>query len=132
MWQKPSPGWSTWSVEDTLALGMAQLGQPYGIANRTGQPDETVAHAILEQAWQPGVRYLDTAQTYDRSKEIIGHYVRSDPEATAGLRAVTKLSASVTVGGSMREILDILAAGPELRTLNAGTISNVRSGHGLQ
>jgi aryl-alcohol dehydrogenase-like predicted oxidoreductase len=87
------------SVEDTLALGTAQLGQPYGIANRTGQPEETVAHAILGEAVRLGVRYFDTAQAYGHSEEIIGHYLRRDPEAAAvGLRIVTKLSVPDAVG----------------------------------
>jgi aryl-alcohol dehydrogenase-like predicted oxidoreductase len=87
------------SMKNTLALGTAQLGQPYGIANRAGQPDETVAYAILEQAARLGVRCFDTAQVYGHSEEIIGRYARRDPGTAAlGLRIVTKLSVPPTAG----------------------------------
>jgi aryl-alcohol dehydrogenase-like predicted oxidoreductase len=80
------------SIADTLALGTAQLGQRYGIANRTGQANEAVAHAILDVAWQRGVRYLDTAQGYGRSEQIIGRYLRSHTDGiVADLNVVTKL-----------------------------------------
>lgn len=81
------------SVADTLALGTAQLGQPYGIANRTGQPDEQTADAVLDLARRLGIRHLDTAQAYGRAEEIIGRYLRGRPEAiAAGLRVITKLA----------------------------------------
>ena len=41
-----------------LVLGTAQLGMPYGIANRSGQPDASQARAIVEAAWEAGIRTL--------------------------------------------------------------------------
>ncbi len=80
------------SVTDTLALGTVQLGEFYGIANLAGAPDVATAQSILETAWRMGVRYLDTAQAYGRSEEIIGRFVRDHPEAVSGgLRVITKL-----------------------------------------
>lgn len=80
------------SVENAMALGTVQLGQPYGIANRTGQPDEHGARAILQRAVDLGVRYFDTAQAYGHSEATLGHYLAHDAsEATGRLRVVTKL-----------------------------------------
>jgi aryl-alcohol dehydrogenase-like predicted oxidoreductase len=77
---------------ETLALGTAQLGQPYGIANRSGQPDEKTAHAILDVAWRAGIRHVDTAQAYGESETIIGRYLhRNFAAAAAGMRVITKL-----------------------------------------
>jgi len=92
------------SVTDTLALGTAQLGQPYGIANSAGQPDESAAHAILRCALRLGVRYFDTAQAYGRSEEIVGHYLSRDPDASAvESRVVTKLLVPVDVSAAALE-----------------------------
>lgn len=92
------------SMKPALALGTAQLGQPYGIANRAGQPDENAVHAILEQAVRLGVRYFDTAQAYGRSEEIIGGYLRRDAGAAAAqVRVVTKLLASAKLGAAALE-----------------------------
>lgn len=75
-----------------MALGTVQLGQPYGIANRTGQPGEELAHAILDTAVSLGVRYFDTAQAYGRSEEILGRYLSGEAdELAASVRVVTKL-----------------------------------------
>lgn len=57
-----------------LALGAVQLGLPYGIANRTGKPDEATAFAILDAAARNGVRVLDTAQAYGDSEALIGRH----------------------------------------------------------
>jgi aryl-alcohol dehydrogenase-like predicted oxidoreductase len=77
---------------DTLALGTAQLGQSYGIANRIGQPDEKTARAILDAAWHEGIRQVDTAQAYGESEAIIGRYLRgSSPAVAADMRVITKL-----------------------------------------
>lgn len=55
-----------------LVLGTAQLGMPYGIANKTGQPDLNSAIAIIETAWQGGIRQFDTAQGYGDSEMVLG------------------------------------------------------------
>ena len=55
-----------------LVLGTAQLGFPYGIANKTGQPDITVATDIVREAWENGICKFDTAQGYGESEHILG------------------------------------------------------------
>ncbi|MDU2240903.1 MAG: aldo/keto reductase [Paenibacillus sp.] len=64
-----------------LALGTAQLGMNYGIANKTGQPSPSSARRILELANQSGVEMLDTASGYGESETIIGQYIRTFREA---------------------------------------------------
>ncbi|MBU4013872.1 MAG: aldo/keto reductase [Proteobacteria bacterium] len=55
-----------------LVLGTAQLGLPYGIANKVGQPDQAVATAIIHEAWKNGIREFDTAQGYGDSEKVLG------------------------------------------------------------
>jgi|WetSurMetagenome_2_1015567.scaffolds.fasta_scaffold72320_2 aryl-alcohol dehydrogenase-like predicted oxidoreductase len=55
-----------------LMLGTVQLGLPYGIANRTGQPSYQEARAILACAYEGGVNCLDTAAIYGSSEEVLG------------------------------------------------------------
>lgn len=55
-----------------LMLGTVQLGLPYGIANRTGQPSYEEARAILACAYEGGVNCLDTAAVYGTSEEVLG------------------------------------------------------------
>jgi len=56
-----------------LVLGTAQLGLPYGIANKNGQPDKDSAVKIIETAWGNGIRQFDTAQAYGQSEEVLGY-----------------------------------------------------------
>jgi len=67
-------------------LGTAQLGLPYGISNRDGQPSEAEAAAILERAVRAGVRTFDTAPAYGESEALVGRLLPADPE----IRIVTK------------------------------------------
>lgn len=60
-----------------LVLGTAQLGAPYGIANKQGQPDLDTAKAIVETAWENGIRELDTAQGYGTSETVLGNILHS-------------------------------------------------------
>ena len=55
-----------------LMLGTVQLGLPYGIANRTGQPSYGEARDILACAYEGGVNCLDTAAIYGSSEEVLG------------------------------------------------------------
>jgi aryl-alcohol dehydrogenase-like predicted oxidoreductase len=73
-----------------LALGTAQLGMPYGIANSTGQPDFETAVAIIKAAWECGIREFDTAQAYGESEAVLGRALSSLGIANE-VRIITKL-----------------------------------------
>ena len=60
-----------------MTLGTAQLGLPYGIANRTGRPSVSSAQAVLELAWEGGVGVFDTAPAYGDIEEILGSFLAS-------------------------------------------------------
>jgi len=55
-----------------LAIGTAQFGTRYGVANRTGQVSKTEAQAILDYAWSCGSDTLDTAVSYGESEQHLG------------------------------------------------------------
>jgi len=55
-----------------LALGTAQFGLSYGIANRNGQVDRDTASAILSRARSAGIDTLDTAIAYGKSEQSLG------------------------------------------------------------
>jgi len=55
-----------------LVLGTAQLGMPYGIANRKGKPDAAMAESIVRTAWECGISRFDTAQAYGDSEAVLG------------------------------------------------------------
>lgn len=57
---------------DTLVLGTAQFGMPYGISNRRGRPDLGRVREILDIAYQLGIRTLDTAAAYGESEKVLG------------------------------------------------------------
>lgn len=58
--------------QSVFALGTAQLGLNYGIANKNGQPDNAEAKAILDTAIDHGVTFIDTAAAYGESEKTIG------------------------------------------------------------
>ena len=55
-----------------IALGTAQLGFEYGIANTAGRVSRDEAARILDTAERGGVRLLDTAPAYGDSEEVLG------------------------------------------------------------
>src|SRR3990172_7552207 len=70
-----------------LALGTAQFGLPYGIANQGGQVKRSAAKAMLQLAAANGIDILDTAISYGESETYLGE------AGTQGFKLVTKLSA---------------------------------------
>lgn len=70
-----------------LGLGTAQLGLPYGIANRDGAASLTTARSILSRARAAGMDTVDTATGYGHSEETLGHIGVSE------WRVVTKVPA---------------------------------------
>lgn len=69
-----------------LGLGTAQLGLPYGVSNRGGQPSEAEAAAILARALERGIRTIDTAPAYGEVEALLGRLLPAD----ADVRIVTK------------------------------------------
>jgi aryl-alcohol dehydrogenase-like predicted oxidoreductase len=70
---------------DRLAIGTAQFGSSYGIANTKGQVSESEASAILRIARQAGSDTVDTAMGYGTSEEVLGRI------GVVDFRVVTKL-----------------------------------------
>jgi aryl-alcohol dehydrogenase-like predicted oxidoreductase len=100
-------------VESSLVLGTAQLGMQYGIANKTGQPNQEMANAIVSEAWRQGIREFDTAQGYGNSEIVLGKalsFLGKCKEA----RVITKLDPNLnhldrsamfdSLNGSLRRI----------------------------
>ncbi len=73
-----------------LVLGTVQFGLDYGINNRTGKPTADSVAAILDLAFQQGIRILDTAEAYGNAQEVIGDYHRTSSHR---FDIVTKFSA---------------------------------------
>ena len=71
--------------ETRLALGTAQFGLPYGIANQAGQVSRTDVSAMLQRAASNGIDTLDTAIAYGESEAALGQ------AGTQGFKVVTKL-----------------------------------------
>lgn len=93
-----------------LALGTAQLGLDYGVANTTGKISPDEARAIMACARESGVGMLDTAVAYGDSEARLGQL------GVAGFEVVSKLPAvpddvgdvRAWVFGLVRQSLDLL------------------------
>ena len=73
-----------------LMLGTVQFGQPYGVANRTGQPTATEVREIVAAAIDGGVNCFDTAAAYGTSEQVLGRALR-DLKAADRVMVVTKV-----------------------------------------
>jgi aryl-alcohol dehydrogenase-like predicted oxidoreductase len=68
-----------------LALGTAQFGSAYGLANRSGRVERDEVKGALVSAAEAGIDTLDTAVAYGESEEILGQF------CVSGWKVVTKL-----------------------------------------
>lgn len=75
-----------------MTLGAVQLGMPYGVANRSGQPNENEARAIIAAAYEGGVTCIDTAAAYGESEAVIGRSLAALGLQTC-MTVVTKIPA---------------------------------------
>ncbi|MFQ5638720.1 MAG: aldo/keto reductase [bacterium] len=63
-----------------VGFGTAQIGMPYGINNKNGQPSPHESREILEYALENGVSAFDTSPEYGTGEEILGEVLSSHPE----------------------------------------------------
>ena len=68
----------SFSHAQKIALGTAQFGLHYGIANADGQVPRTEVSTILGLAQQHGIHALDTAIAYGDSESVLGAFTMSD------------------------------------------------------
>ena len=61
-----------------LALGTVQFGLDYGITNHSGQVDLETVKLLLQQASCSGFIFLDTAQCYGSSHDVLGTALPKD------------------------------------------------------
>ena len=73
-----------------LVVGGAQLGLNYGINNTHGQPTDKQTRKLLQTAINNGILYIDTANAYGNSEEIIGNSLSKGWQSR--VKAITKLS----------------------------------------
>jgi aryl-alcohol dehydrogenase-like predicted oxidoreductase len=55
-----------------IVLGTVQFGLDYGISNQDGQTSSTEVQAILKEASNVGITFLDTAHVYGNSEKVLG------------------------------------------------------------
>jgi len=55
-----------------LSLGTVQFGLDYGVNNELGKPSQDNVNKIVEYVVSKGVNFLDTAQSYGNSEEVVG------------------------------------------------------------
>ena len=60
-----------------MVLGTAQFGMPYGVVNRSGEPDEPTVERMVRTAIDYGVTDIDTARCYGSAEPKIGHALRN-------------------------------------------------------
>lgn len=68
-----------------VALGTAQFGLPYGIANQSGQVSRPQAKCMLQFAQANGIDTIDTAMAYGDSESCLGEV------GAQGFKLITKL-----------------------------------------
>lgn len=88
------------NVASRIVLGCAQLGLTYGRANRIGMLSDLEADAVVQAAWDEGVRWFDTARAYGLSEARLGAALSDRPTA----KIVTKLDPAVGEVGDSVEL----------------------------
>ncbi len=89
-----------------LALGTAQLGLHYGVANAGGRPTAPECERILDAALALGMEYLDTARAYGEAESRIGRWLRrrARPETLRVGTKLSRLAGGLTIPELEREV----------------------------
>lgn len=91
-----------------LILGTVQLGFPYGINNKVGQPNKKEAFKILDCAYNNGIYLLDTASGYGESESIIGEYMSSSGNYFNISTKISSLNENKTIEKQVEDSLNNL------------------------
>lgn len=82
-----------------MGLGLAALGRP-GYINLGHNDDlnhnhdvtamETQAHAVLDAAWEAGIRYFDAARSYGKAEEFLSSWLATRNIAGSAVSIASK------------------------------------------
>ena len=76
-------------LTNKIILGTVQFGLDYGISNYKGKPSKSQVNAMLSYAFDAGIRFLDSAEVYGNSHNIIGDFHKENPNKQ--FKIITKL-----------------------------------------
>jgi aryl-alcohol dehydrogenase-like predicted oxidoreductase len=62
-------------MADRIVIGTVQLGMPYGRQRQRALMSRSDAFAVLDAAWELGVRTFDTAEAYGESAERVAAWI---------------------------------------------------------
>lgn len=79
-----------------IALGTAQFGLEYGIANKLGQIQKNEAREIFHYAKENGIYMLDTAVSYGESEQTLGELGVNEWQIITKLPAINEGSENYT------------------------------------
>lgn len=97
-------------MKSRIALGTAQFGLDYGVANKTGRVGEDEARVMLKLARENGIDTVDTAITYGESEACLGRIGVQDLKVISKLPAVPEARGDVetwvreSVNASLRRL----------------------------
>lgn len=96
-----------------IALGTAQFGLDYGIANRSGRLSKSEAECILRYGRSAGIDTLDTAAAYGNSEAVLGELDVQKWKVVTKLPPVPDNCGNIGhwVGDQVKGSLDRLAKG---------------------
>jgi aryl-alcohol dehydrogenase-like predicted oxidoreductase len=95
-----------------VGLGLAALGRPAYInvgrdqdlgADRSRDEIERRTHAVLDAAWDSGVRYLDVARSYGLAEAFLASWLAGRPQAASALVIGSKWGYTYTGQWSLTE-----------------------------
>ena len=97
----------TWLTVSPIGLGLAALGRP-GYINLGHAADlardyelarmEAHAHAVLDAAWEAGVRYFDAARSYGRAEAFLASWLAKRQIAPGAVSVGSKWGYTYTAG----------------------------------
>lgn len=76
------------STKNRFAIGTANFGLKYGVANRVGQLTVERVREVLSRAESAGISMLDTAVVYGNSEDTLGHFGLSSWDVVTKIPAV--------------------------------------------
>lgn len=93
-----------------IALGTAQFGSDYGVANQSGEVSVDEGRAILDCAWDHGITTVDTAMAYGTSERKLGELGVSDWDVVSKLPSLSQQVGSLdeSIFNSVKKSLDTL------------------------